>query len=83
MLKVNYRSSRPELFCKKVSLKNFAKFTGKPICQILFFYCLRPATFLKKTLVQKFSSKFCKILKNTFFYRTPLVAASKTKKLLK
>ena len=28
------------------------------------------------TLAQVFSSEFCKIFKNTFFYRTPLVAAS-------
>ena len=30
----------------------------------------------KETLAQVFSSEFCKISKNTFFYRTPLVAAS-------
>ena len=27
--KTYYRSSRPELFCEKGSLKNFAKFTGR------------------------------------------------------
>ena len=27
------RSSRPEVFCKKVVLKNFAKFRGKHLCQ--------------------------------------------------
>ena len=31
------RSSRPEVFCKKGVLKNFAKFTGKHLCQSLFF----------------------------------------------
>ena len=31
------RSSRPEVFCKKVVLRNFAKFTGKHLCQSLFF----------------------------------------------
>ena len=30
----------------------------------------------KETLVQVFSSEFCEISINTFFYRTPLVAAS-------
>ena len=30
------RSSRPEVFCKKGVLKNFAKFTGKRLCQSLF-----------------------------------------------
>ena len=31
------RSSRPEVFCKKGVLKNFTKFTGKHLCQSLFF----------------------------------------------
>ena len=30
-------SSRPEVFCKKGVLRNFAKFTGKNPCQSLFF----------------------------------------------
>ena len=41
------RSSRPEVFCKKGVLRNFAKFTGKYLCQGLFFNKvagLRPAT---------------------------------------
>ena len=47
---------------------------------------LRPATLLKKkacnfikkeTVAQVFSSEFCENSKNTFFYRTPPVAASK------
>ena len=33
----DYRSNRPEVFCKKGVLKNFAKFTGKHLCQSLFF----------------------------------------------
>ena len=61
-------------------LRNFAKFTGKYICQRLFFNkvaALRPATLLKKeSLAQMFSCKFCEISKNTFFHRTPLVAVS-------
>ena len=43
----------PELFHKKGALKNFAKFTGKHLCQSLSFYKiadLRPATLLKKSL---------------------------------
>ena len=32
--------------------------------------------FSKKTPAQVFSSEICEIFKNTFFYRTPLVAAS-------
>ena len=31
----------------------------------------------KETLAQVFSFEFCEISKNTFFHRTPLVAASK------
>ena len=32
-----FRSSRPGVFCKKGVLRNFAKFTGKHLCQSLFF----------------------------------------------
>ena len=31
------RNSRPEVFCKEGVLRNFAKFTGKHLCQTLFF----------------------------------------------
>ena len=31
------RRSRPEMFCKKCALENFAKFTVKHLCQSLFF----------------------------------------------
>ena len=31
------RNSRPEVFCKKRVLRNFAKFTGKQLCQSLLF----------------------------------------------
>ena len=37
---------------------------------------LRPATLFKKPLAQVFSCEFCGISKNTFSYKTPLVAAS-------
>ena len=30
-------NSRPEVFCQKGVLKNFAKFKGKQLCQSLFF----------------------------------------------
>ena len=35
-----------------------------------------PAILLKETLAQVFSCEFLEISKNTFFYRTPPVAAS-------
>ena len=67
----NYRSSRPEVFCKKGVLKDYAKFKGKHLCQSLFlnkFASLRPATLLKKeTLAQVFSCEFCEISRNTFY----------------
>ena len=44
---------------KKGVLRNFAKFTGKHLCQSLFIK--------KETLVQVFSCEFCEISKNTFF----------------
>ena len=52
-------------------LRKFAKFTGKHLCQSLFFNFIK-----KKTLAQVFSCEFCGISKNTFLQRTPLVAAS-------
>ena len=48
------RSSRPELFCKKCVLRNFAKFTGKHLCQSLF-------------LIKLQASEFCEISKSIFF----------------
>ena len=48
------RSNHLEVFCKKGVLRNFAKFTGKHLCQSLFFNKvagLRPACLLKKRLM--------------------------------
>ena len=43
----------------------------------IFLIKLRACNFIKKeTLAQVFSCEFCEIYKNTFFHRTPLVAAS-------
>ena len=70
------------MFYKKDVLRNFAKFTGKHLCQRLFLNKvagLRPkaCNFIKKKfLAQVFSCEFCEISKNTFFHRTPLVDAS-------
>ena len=65
-----YRSSRPEVFCKKGVLRNFAKFTGKHLCQSLFFNKvagLRPATLLKKRLWHRcFPINFAKFLRTPF-----------------
>ena len=69
------RSSRPEVFCREGVLRNFAKFTGKHLCESLFFNKIAGLG-KKETLTQVFFCEFCEISKNTFFYRTPLVAAS-------
>ena len=65
---IYFKSSRPEVFCRKGVLRNFVKLTGKRLCQNLFFNKvpdLRPATLLKKA--QVFSCEFCEISKITFF----------------
>ena len=68
----NTRSSYQRCYIKGV-LINFAKFTGKHLCQGLFLNKvagLRPqaCNFIKKeALVPVFSCEFCEIYKNIFF----------------
>ena len=73
------RSSRTEVFRKKGILRNFAKFTGKHLCQSLFFNKVagnQACNIIKKeSLVQVFSCEFCGVSKNTFSNRTHPVAA--------
>ena len=67
------------MFCEKDVLRNFTKFTGKHLCQSLFFNNVtgvRPATLLKNTLAQVLSCQFCETSKNSFSYKTRLVTAS-------
>ena len=70
LIKIALRSSRPEVFCKKGVLKNFAKFTRKHLPQTLFFNKvagLRPATLLKKRLWHRcFPVNFAKFLSGPF-----------------
>ena len=40
-LHTNIRISNPEVFCEKGVLENFAKFTEKRLCQILFLIKLQ------------------------------------------
>ena len=61
------RSSRPEVFCKKVFLKISQNSQENT--------CARVSFFNKETLEQMFSCEFCDIFKSIYFYRTPLVAA--------
>ena len=37
LISVNHQKQPPEVFCKKGVLRNFAYFTGKHLCQSLFF----------------------------------------------
>ena len=70
------RSSRPEVFYKKVVLRNFGKFTGNTFARVSFLIELIFNFFKKEFLTQVFSCELCESSKNTFSYRTPPVAAS-------
>ena len=64
------RSSCMEVFCRKVTFRNFAKFTGNRLCQSLFFNkvaCLRPATLLKRLWHWCFTVNFAKFLRIPLF----------------
>ena len=61
------RSTHSQIFFKISVLKDFAILTRKHLRRSKAYY------FIKKRCV---SCEHCKIFKNTFFYRTPLVAAS-------
>ena len=54
-----YRTSPPEMFCRKCAYKNFAKFTVKHLCQSLFLIKLQTGGL--------FSCEFFEIFKNTVF----------------
>ena len=75
-----FRSSRPEMFCKKAVLRDFPKFTGKYLCQSLFITKVGGQLCLKRDPGTGVSCEFCEIWKNTFSYRTPQVAASSSSK---
>ena len=61
-VETNFEGSRPDAFCKKRVLRNFAKFTGKHLCQGLL------KNFIKKeNLAQMFHANFAKFLRTPFF----------------
>ena len=68
------RSSHRRCSMKKSVLRNFAKFTGKHLCQSLF---LNKVAGLKETVAHVLSCEFCKISKNTFFEEYVWSTASK------
>ena len=73
-------SSRLQMFFKVGVLKSYAIFTGKHLRWSHFwikFQSFRPAT-LKVTPTMVLFCEYCKIFKNSFFHRTPPVAASVT-----
>ena len=76
-----WRSSCPQVLCKKGVLKNFTKFTGKHLWQSLLFNKvagLSPATLLK---TRSGTCVFLRILwkfQEHLFYRTSPVAASES-----
>ena len=71
---IKLRSSHQRCSMKKGVIRNFTKFTGKHLCQSLFF---NKVAGLLQTLTQVFSCEFCEISKNTFFTEHIWMAASK------
>ena len=75
-----FTSSRPEVFCKKDVLGNFAKFTGKHLYQSLFLnkvaglcqsFFNKGATLLKKRLWRRcFPVNLAKFLRTPFYRHT-------------
>ena len=62
---------------RKASMSRWIKGMHRQAGNILGIYRPEACNLIKKeTLAQVFSCEFCEISKNTFFYRTPLVAAS-------
>ena len=62
---------------KKVFLEISQNLQENTCARVSFLIKLQACNFIKKeTLAQVFSCEFCEISKNTFFHRTPLVAAS-------
>ena len=72
--KFTFRNSLPKLFYKKAVLKNFARFTGKQLCQSLFFNKvsgLRSATLLRMRLWHRyFPVTFARFLRASFLKNT-------------
>ena len=66
----SFRSSRPDAFCEKGVLRDFAKFTGNTCARVSFLIKLQAplATLLKKILWHRcFPVNFGKFLRTSFF----------------
>ena len=80
---MHFRSSRPEVFCKKAVISDFPKFTGKHLCQSLFITKVAGQgwqLYLKRDPDTGVSCEFCEIWKNNFSDKTPLLSASSSSK---
>ena len=65
---ITFRSSHRTCSVRKNVFKNFSKFTGKHLCQILIELLTLDSNFIEKeTLTQMSSCEFCEIFKKTFF----------------
>ena len=60
------KNQPPEVFCKKGVLRNFAKFTGKHLCQSLFFQWSCKKLLKKKPWHRCFPVNFAKFLRTPF-----------------
>ena len=68
---ITNRNSHRRCSIKKGVLKNFAKFTGKHLCQSLFFNNTFFNNFIKKeTVAQVLSCEFTKFLRKPFLQNT-------------
>ena len=76
----SFRSTRLEVFCKKVFLEISQNSHEKTCARDFFLIKLQTlGNLIKKDfLAQVFSCEFCETSKTTFFLRTPPVAVSDT-----
>ena len=73
-----FKSSHRRCSIKKGVPKNFAKFTGKHLCQSLFLNKVAGLSLIKEAVEQMFSCEICKIFKNTFFTKHLWATACKS-----
>ena len=76
-----FRGSCAGVFCKKGVLRDFAKFTGKHLCQSLFINKVADQgrqLYLKRDPAQVFPVNFAKFQRTPFL--TPMVTASSSSK---
>ena len=79
----NSQQQPPELFCKKGTLRNFAEFIGKHLCQSLLFNKVTHCNFIKKeTLAQCFLVNFVEFLRTPFLTEHLWWLLLKTKSIL-